>query len=265
MRLLIHRNYDEVCRWTAGYIAGRIVTYKPSAEKPFVLGLPTGSSPLGVYRELIKKNHGEGLSFKHIITFNMDEYDGLPADHPQSYARFMKDNFFSQIDILPQNTHIPNGMANNKAAECAAYEESIKNAGGIELFLGGMGNNGHIAFNEPGSSFASRTREHTLSQDTRIANARFFGGDIEKVPSTAMTVGIGTVMDSREVVIIVSGAQKAAALAAAVEGAVSAWCPLSCLQMHSNAVLVCDEDAAGELRFSTVKYFREMERGNLYQ
>jgi glucosamine-6-phosphate deaminase len=203
------------------------------------------------------------LSFKNVRTFNMDEYTGLPADHPQSYARFMKDNFFNAIDIPPQNTHIPNGTAPDLEAECLAYEESILSSGGIELFLGGIGSDGHIAFNEPGSSLASRTRIKTLTRETRIANARFFDGNMEKVPATALTVGIGTIMDAREVLIIVSGSNKAAALKAAVEGGISHWCPLSCLQTHRRAIIVCDEDAAGELKHSTVQYFRDIENANL--
>jgi glucosamine-6-phosphate deaminase len=260
MRLLIHKDYDAVCRWTAAYIVSRICAFPPSGGRPCVLGLPTGSSPLGVYRELISLHREGKISFANVITFNMDEYVGLGADHPQSYARFMKDNFFSSVDIAPENTHIPNGMAEDLEAECKAYEECIKACGGIELFLGGMGSDGHIAFNEPGSSLNSRTRIKTLTQDTRIANSRFFGGDIQKVPGTALTVGVGTIMDAREVLIIVSGRQKARALQAAVEGGVSHFCPLSCLQMHPRAVIVCDEDATEELKVGTVRYFNDIEQ-----
>jgi glucosamine-6-phosphate deaminase len=189
----------------------------------------------------------------------MDEYAGLEADHPQSYHRFMKDNLFDRIDIDARNVHILNGMAKDAAAECAAYEKAIGEAGGIDLFLGGAGADGHIAFNEPGSSLASRTRVMALTEDTKIANARFFGGDIGKVPSTALTVGVGTVMDAREVLIIVHGHNKARALAAAVEGGVSQMCTLSCLQMHENAIIVCDEDATNELKVGTVRYFKDRE------
>jgi glucosamine-6-phosphate deaminase len=171
----------------------------------------------------------------------------------------MKDNLFSGIDIKPENAHILDGMTKDPQKECKAYEEAIKAAGGIELFLGGIGNDGHIAFNEPGSSLNSRTRVMSLTADTRAVNARFFGGDIDKVPTQALTVGIGTVMDAREVVIIVSGRQKARALQASVEGAVSHWCPLSCLQMHPQAIIACDEDAAEELKFGTVRYFKGIE------
>ncbi|MCL2381497.1 MAG: glucosamine-6-phosphate deaminase [Treponema sp.] len=262
MRLLIHNNYENASRWTADYIAGRINAFAPEQARPFVLGLPTGSSPLGVYRQLIAACKAGKVSFSHVTTFNMDEYLGLPPDHPQSYRRFMDDNFFSAIDIKTGNTHIPNGMTTNPEEECGAYEQAIKSAGGIELFMGGIGSNGHIAFNEPGSSLTSRTRAMTLTTETRIANSRFFDGDPQKVPSRALTVGIGTVMDAREVLIIVSGRQKARALQAAVEGGVSHWCPLSCLQTHPNAIIVCDDEAAEELKYGTVKYFKDIENLN---
>jgi glucosamine-6-phosphate deaminase len=241
----------------------RISDFKPIPEKPFVMGLPTGSSPLGLYRELIAATRKGVVSFSNVITFNMDEYLGLSIDHPQSYKRFMKDNFFNAIDIKGENIHILDGMSPDPEAECRAYEEAIKAAGGIELFLGGIGNNGHIAFNEPGSSLKSRTRIVKLTDDTRKVNARFFNNDPTKVPECALTVGIGTVMDAREVLIIVSGRQKARALQAAVEGAVSQWCPLSCLQTHEKAIIVCDEEAAEELKYGTVKYFQDIERAEI--
>jgi glucosamine-6-phosphate deaminase len=253
MRLIIHKNYEEVSKWTAGYIAGRVNA--AGKEKPFVLGLPTGSSPLGTYRELIALHKQGSLSFDNVITFNMDEYTGLPEDHPQSYHRFMWDNFFSQIRIDKNNIHILDGMAKDPVRECEAYEAAIAAAGGIDLFLGGVGADGHIAFNEPGSSLTSRTRVKILTQDTRMDNARFFDGDLSQVPATALTVGVGTVMDAREVVIIVTGRNKARALQQAVEGGVSHMCTLSCLQMHQRAVIVCDEAATEELKVGTVRYF----------
>jgi glucosamine-6-phosphate deaminase len=258
MRLIICRDYAGASRWAAHYIAKRIGE-AVGRERPFVLGLPTGSSPLGIYRELIALHRKGELSFSRIITFNMDEYVGLPPDHPQSYRRFMQDNFFKDIDIEPKNTHIPDGTALDLETECRAYEEAISASGGIDLFLGGMGSDGHIAFNEPGSSLRSRTRIKTLATETRIDNARFFGGDPAKVPSTALTVGVGTVMDAREVLIIVSGYAKARALKAAVEGSVTHWWPLSCLQMHPKAIIVCDEEALDELKVGTVRYFRNLE------
>ena len=259
MRLIIHKTYEDASRWAATYIAGRI-NARSTPEKPFVLGLPTGDSPRLIYREFAQMVKEKKLSFANVHTFNMDEYVGLSGDHPQSYRRFMMENLFDHVDIDPANVHILNGMAKDLETECRSYEDAITKAGGIELFLGGMGSDGHIAFNEPGSSLGSRTRVMTITSDTRAANSRFFGGDIEKVPAKALTVGIGTVMDAREVLIIVSGRQKARALQAAVEGAVSHWCPLSWLQMHPRSIIVCDEEAAEELKYGTVRYFKDIEK-----
>ena len=263
MRLLIHKNEENVFRWAAEYIIKLINDYAPSKEKPCVLGLPTGSTPLGVYRELIAAYRGGRVSFANIITFNMDEYLGLDEDHPQSYRRYMKDNFFSAVDILTENTHVPNGIAPNPEAECLAYEKAIKAAGGIELFMGGIGVNGHIAFNEPGTSFVSRTSVITLDANTRSSNARFFDNDPQKVPARAYTVGIGTVMDAKQVLILACGRQKARALQAAIEGPVSHWCPLSCLQMHPKGIIACDEEAVEELKYGTVRYFKDIEKSEL--
>jgi glucosamine-6-phosphate deaminase len=230
-------------------------------DRPFVLGLPTGSSPLDIYREFIKMYEEKKLSFAKVRTFNMDEYVGLPANHPQSYHSFMMDKLFNHIDIDPKNIHILDGMAKDPVKECALYEEAIAAEGGIELFLGGMGNDGHIAFNEPGSSLNSRTRIKTLTEDTKTANARFFDNDPSKVPCTALTVGVGTVMDAREVLIIVSGRSKARALHAVVEEGVNHMWTLSCLQMHPKAIIVCDDEATEELKVGTVRYFKDIEKG----
>jgi glucosamine-6-phosphate deaminase len=259
MRLVIHRDYEEVCGWAAKYIVDSISAFAPDAARPFVLGLPTGSSPLGVYRRLIDYNKAKAVSFANVVTFNMDEYVGLPENHPESYHRFMRDNFFSHVDIKQENVHILDGMASDLEAECASYEERIRSSGGIQLFLGGMGVDGHIAFNEPGSSLHSRTRIKTLNADTRIANARFFGNDPEKVPGAALTVGVATVTDANEVLIIASGHNKARALQAAVEGGVNHIWPISCLQMHRKAIIVCDEAAIDELKVGTVRYFKQIE------
>ena len=263
MRLVIHRNNEEASLWAARYIADRIGGYKPSADRPFVLGLPTGDSPRGIYREFARMVAARELSFANVRTFNMDEYVGLPADHPQSYRRFMQENLFDHVDVNPANTRVPNGMAADLAAECRGYEEAIAAEGGIELFLGGMGSDGHIAFNEPGSSLASRTRVKTLTEETKADNARFFGGDPAKVPTTALTVGVGTVMDAREVVIIVGGRGKARALKAVVEDGVNHLWTLSCLQTHPRATIVCDDAATDELKVKTVNYFKDIESGTL--
>ena len=257
MRLIIHPDYETASQWAASYIAGRINAF---AGKPFVLGLPTGSSPLGIYRQLVKTHREQKLSFANVRTFNMDEYAGIGADHPQSYHRFMMENLFNHIDINHDHIHILDGMAADPEQECREYEQAIAAEGGIELFLGGMGSDGHIAFNEPGSSLHSRTRIKTLTEETKTANARFFGGDPSRVPATALTVGVGTVMDAREVLIIVNGHSKARALRAVVEEGINHMWTLSCLQTHPRAIIVCDEDATEELRVRTVRYFKDIEK-----
>jgi len=182
----------------------------------------------------------------------MDEYVGLPREHPESYHSFMHKNLFKHVDIRPHNINMLDGNAASLRDECIAYETKIKAAGGIELFLGGVGSDGHIAFNEPGSSLASRTRVKSLADETRVANARFFGGDVDAVPSMALTVGVQTIMDAREVVIIATGHNKALAIQQAVEGAVSHMCTLSCLQMHECSMVVVDNDATAEMKVKTV-------------
>jgi len=263
MRVIIQPGYDLVSKWAACYVAKKINGYGPTKTKPFVLGLPTGSSPLGMYKELIKLNQAKKVSFKNVITFNMDEYVKIAEDHPESYHSFMWNNFFSHVDVEKGNVNILNGNAKDLEAECEQYEKKIKQAGGIELFIGGIGPDGHIAFNEPGSSLASRTRVKTLTQDTIIANSRFFDKDVNKVPKTALTVGVGTVMDAREVMILVNGHNKARALWHAIEGAVNHLWTISALQLHQKGIIVCDEDAVDELKFGTVKYFRDIESANL--
>ncbi|MEE0973162.1 MAG: glucosamine-6-phosphate deaminase [Paludibacteraceae bacterium] len=263
MRLIIQPDYENMSKWAAKYVAQKINAACPTPQKPFVLGLPTGSSPLGMYRELIKLNQQNIVSFAHVITFNMDEYVNLPKEHPESYHSFMWNNFFNHIDINPQNVHILNGNAPDLEAECAQYEAAILQAGGIDLFLGGIGPDGHIAFNEPGSSLSSRTRVKTLTTDTIIANSRFFDNDVNKVPKTALTVGVGTVMDAKEVLILVNGHNKARALAAAVEGSVNHMWTISALQMHPKGIIVCDEAATLELKVGTYKYFLDIEKDNL--
>ncbi|XP_013389424.1 glucosamine-6-phosphate isomerase 1-like [Lingula anatina] len=256
MRLVILDNYDKVSEWAARYIKRRILDFEPGPDNYFTLGLPTGSTPLGTYKKLIEFYKKGELSFKYVKTFNMDEYVALPRNHPESYHSFMWHNFFKHIDILPENAHLLDGNAEDKVAECEHFEEEIKKAGGIELFMGGIGPDGHIAFNEPGSSLVSRTRVKTLNQDTVEANARFFGGDISQVPTEALTVGVGTVMDAREVMILITGAHKSYALYKAIEEGVSHMWTVSAFQMHPKTIFVCDEDATLELKVKTVKYFK---------
>jgi len=263
MRVIIQKDYDTVSAWAAAYVARTINEFKPTAKKPFVLGLPTGSSPLGMYKELISLNKAGKVSFANVVTFNMDEYVNLSEEHPQSYHSFMWNNFFKHVNIRKSNVNILNGNAKNLRTECERYEKKIKSYGGIRLFVGGIGPDGHIAFNEPGSSLASRTRIKTLTEDTIIANSRFFGGDINKVPKTALTVGVATVMDARCVMIIVSGHNKARALEQAVEGGVNHMWTVSCLQLHPHGIIVCDDAATVELKVATVRYFGDIEKDNL--
>lgn len=263
MRVIIEKNYDELSRWAARHVVETIKAFQPTAEKPFVLGLPTGSSPMGMYAEIVKAVKAGEISFKHVLTFNMDEYVGLPESHPESYHSFMARNLFDHIDCPKENIHILNGNAENLAAECAHYEQMIEEAGGIDLFIGGIGPDGHIAFNEPGSSLTSRTRQKTLTTDTRIANSRFFGGDPEGVPATALTVGVGTVMSAKEVLILCNGHNKARALQAAVEGPVTQMWTISVLQMHEHGIIVCDEAACESITHGTYKYFKDIEKNNL--
>jgi len=263
MRLIIHDNYQALSKWVAYYIAKKIKDFNPTKEKPFVLGLPTGSSPLGTYQQLINLHKEGKISFKNVITFNMDEYVGLPEDHPQSYHYFMWNNLFSHIDIPHENVNILNGNAKDLEKECEEYEKKIKEVGGIHLFLGGIGPDGHIAFNEPGSSLTSRTRIKTLTYDTRVANSRFFDNDVNKVPKTALTVGVGTVMDAKEVLIIVNGYKKAYALKKVIEEGVNHMWTVSMLQLHQHAIIACDEEATMELKVSTVKYFKKIEKDNI--
>merc|ERR1712168_1607277 len=232
--------------------------FAPSKDRYFVMGLPTGSTPIKMYRKLVEYNRNGELSFKYVKTFNMDEYVGLPRTHRESYHTFMFEHLFKHIDIDPKNVHILDGNAKDLDAECENYEKKITEAGGIELFVGGIGPDGHIAFNEPGSSLVSRTRVKTLAQDTILANARFFGGDINAVPKQALTVGVGTVMDAKEVLVLITGANKAIALYKAIEDGVCHMWTVSAFQQHGNTLMVCDEDATLELRVRTVKYFKDM-------
>ena len=213
MRVVIQDDYNKMCKWAADYIAGKIKAHQagPEADRPFVLGLPTGSSPIGVYKELIAKNKSGELSFSNVVTFNMDEYLGLPHEHDQSYWYFMHDNFFDHlVDMKPENINILNGMTDDPEGECARYEEKIASYGGIDLFMGGIGVDGHLAFNE--------------------------------------------------LLVLISGHNKARAMAAVVEGGVSQKWTCSALQMHNGAIIACDEEACGELTVDTYKYFLDIER-----
>ena len=263
MRLIIQPDNATVGQWAAAYIVRRIKEHQKRTDRPFVLGLPTGSTPLSTYQELIRYNQAGIVSFANVQTFNMDEYVGIPQDHPESYHSFMHRNFFDHVDIPAENINLLNGNAPDIDAECRQYEEKIRSYGKIHLFMGGVGNDGHIAFNEPASSLASRTRIKTLTHDTRVANSRFFDNDVNQVPKYALTVGVGTLLDAEEVMILVLGSQKALALQAAVEGCVNHMWTISCLQLHPKAIMVCDEPSTMELKVKTLRYFNELEAENI--
>ncbi|MFO6422239.1 glucosamine-6-phosphate deaminase [Motilimonas sp. KMU-193] len=263
MRLIPLDNAKDVGLWSARYIADRINKFAPTAERPFVLGCPTGGTPLNTYKRLIELNKAGEVSFEHVVTFNMDEYVGIAPDHPESYRSFMYNNFFNHINIQDKNINLLDGNAEDLEAECQRYEDKIKSYGQIHLFMGGVGNDGHIAFNEPASSLASRTRIKTLTPDTRIANSRFFDNDINQVPKLALTIGVGTLLDAKEVLILVTGHNKAQALEAAVEGSVNHLWTVSALQLHPKSIIACDEAATMELKVKTLKYFKELEAENV--
>ncbi len=263
MRLIIEKNKHNVAKWAARYIIERINSKAKTTSEPFVLGLPTGSTPLETYNELIVAYKAGEVSFKNVVTFNMDEYVGLAKHHPESYYSFMWNNFFSHIDINPESVNILDGNANNLVEECANYESRIAAAGGIDLFMGGIGEDGHIAFNEPFSSLNSLTRIKSLTEDTIAVNSRFFDNDITKVPKTALTVGVGTILSSKEVLILATGAKKARAVQQGVEGAYNHMWTISALQVHNGGILIADEDAVGELKVSTYRYFKDIEAQNL--
>lgn len=263
MRLIIEDNKVNAAKWAARYIVEQINKKAACTSTPFVLGLPTGGTPLDTYEELIGYYERGEVSFKNVITFNMDEYVGLPEEHPESYHSFMWNNFFNHVDAVKENVHILNGNAPDLAAECAAYEAAIAEAGGIDLFLGGVGEDGHIAFNEPFSSLNSRTRIKTLTMDTIEVNSRFFDNDITKVPKTALTVGVGTILASKCVLILAMGTKKARAVKEGVEGSFNHQWTITGLQIHPNGILLCNDAAATELKVSTYRYFMDIEKANI--
>ena len=253
----------EASVWAARYIAEKINEKAARTSEPFVIGLCTGSTPIETYAELIRMVKAGEVSFKNVISFNMDEYVGLPENHPESYHSFMHKYLFDQIDEPAENIHILNGNAPDLDAECAAYEKAIAAAGGFDLFLGGIGEDGHIAFNEPFSPLSSHTRVVTLTEDTRIVNSRFFGGDMNLVPKQALSVGVATVTGAREVVILAFGPKKARALASAIEGPMSPYNTVSAMQNHPAGIIVCDEAAIGEVKVNSYRYFKAVEAAEM--
>jgi len=252
MRVIIEPNAAGVARRAAS-IAARLIRRNPRC----VLGLATGSTPQGTYGELIRLHRAEGLDFAQVVTFNLDEYVGLGPEHPQSYRYFMQQSLFNDININRENTHVPDGLASDFEEFCAQYEQRIRHLGGIDLQILGIGSDGHIAFNEPGSSLGSRTRLKTLTSETIRDNARFFGR-VEHVPRLAVTVGVGTILESRRCLLLAIGSAKAAAIRATVEGPVTAQVTASALQLHRDVTVVLDESAASQLERH--KYYEEVEQ-----
>lgn len=240
IKVSIAKDYNEMSKRAAGMVAAAI---KPGV----VLGLATGDTLLGCYRELIRMHRERGLDFSRVTTFNLDEYVGLPPTHPQSFRYFMNENLFRHVNIRMENTHVLDGMAEDPQRACMEFEEAIRAAGGIDLQLLGIGANGHIALNEPGSSFDSRTRVVNLSERTIRDNVRFFKS-IDEVPRKALSMGIGTIMEARRVILLASGARKADAVAKSVEGPVTGEVPASALQRHPDCTFIVDKAAASKLR-----------------
>lgn len=247
MEIIINSTYEDMSRAAARTVA-RLINSKPDA----VLGLATGSTPKGVYQELVRMHKDEGLDFSQVTTFNLNAYVGLTKDHPQSFHYFMHENFFKYVNITPHNIHLPSATVENSPAYCEWYERRIKECGGIDLQLLGVGADGHIGSNEPGSSLGSRTRIKTLSRETIEANAPLFDS-IEDVPTYAITMGVGTVLESRRIVFLANGAHKADAVAATVEGPVTSLVTASALQLHPDALCFLDRAAASKLR--RVEYY----------
>ncbi|MDR2860871.1 MAG: glucosamine-6-phosphate deaminase [Elusimicrobiota bacterium] len=256
MRLII--SDKNIGHLAAFFIKERLNAANSSPDKNFVLGLPTGGTAVDMYKNLVDLYNNKEIAFNNVTTFNLDEYVGLPHDHKESYHSFMQENLFRHINIDKNKVNIPNGNAPDLAKEGRDYEEKIKKAGGIDLFIGGLGENGHVAFNEPYSSLSSYTRDKQLDVNTIIANSRFFDNDISKVPKSAMTMGIQTILDAKEVLLLVKGEKKALALKHLVEGSISQEWPATALQLHRKLVVLTDEAACNELTVKTYRYFKRL-------
>jgi glucosamine-6-phosphate deaminase len=252
MRVIVETNQAGVSRKAADFVAD-LVRRRPTC----VLGLATGGTPLGMYNELIRMHREEGLDFSRVVTFNLDEYVGLAGTHPQSYRHFMQHHFFDHVNIDPRDTHVPDGRALDFEAYCEQYEKMILEEGGIELQVLGIGSDGHIAFNEPGSSLGSRTRLKTLTSETVRDNARFFASE-QEVPRLAITMGVGTILESRQCLLLACGESKARAVRDTIEGPITAQVTASALQLHRDVIAIVDEEAARLLERRD--YYREVER-----
>ena len=244
MEIIIQPDGQQASQ-VAARIVGRLVKEKPHA----VIGFATGNTPLQLYKNLVRMHRDDGLDFSGVTTFNLDEYVGVPPVHPSSFHSYMGAHLFSQLNIPNNRVHIPDGLAPDIPAVCRNYEQAIKSAGGIDIQIMGIGTNGHLGFNEPTSSFYSRTRIKTLTEETRLNNSAAFGGQ-DNVPLHVITMGLGTILDSRACLLMAFGRKKAKAIALTVEGPLTASVPGTVLQLHPRAVILLDKDAASELKMA---------------
>jgi len=242
MEIIITESYEEMSRLAADMIERQLLR-KPSS----VLGLATGSTPAGLYKELVRRHQEKGLEFSKVVTFNLDEYLDLAPAHPQSYRYFMDQHLLNHVNIEPANVHVPYGHASEVEEFCNWYEQEIQRVGGIDIQVLGIGADGHIAFNEPGSSLGSRTRLKTLTKQTIDDNARFFD-DPEEVPRFAITMGVGTILEAKEILLLANGPRKADIVAEAIEGPITAQVSASALQMHREVTVILDADAGAKLK-----------------
>lgn len=262
MRVVIKPTYEDLSSWAADYVVYRINKHRPTPKKPFVLGLPSGSTPLGMFAALAKAYKEGKVSFENVIFFGTCEYVGVGAGDEHGFQYALWDKFLKFVNVKKEHVHFLNGLSTNFSKECAAYEKAIKDCGGVNLFIGGVGEDGHIALNEPYSSLNSHTRLKLLTPSTLRANSRFFDNDVNKVPSLALTIGIETMMEAEEVLILASGKQKALAVQHAVEGSITHVWPISILQHHEHGILACDKQATEQLSQETVQYFEEIEKNS---
>ena len=260
MRVVIKPDYNNLSQWAADYVVYRINKHRPSPKKPFVLGLPSGSTPLGMFAALARYYKEGKVSFENVVFFGMGEYVGVGAGDEHGFQYFLWDKFLKYVNIKKEHVHFLDGLTTDFSKECANYEKAIAAAGGVNLFIGGVGEDGHIAFNEPYSSLSSRTRAKLLAPSTIRANSRFFDNDESKVPPMVLTIGIQTMMDADEVMILASGNAKAEAIKHAVCGGISHVWPVSVLQQHPHGIIACDGDATGELDMETIAYFKEIDK-----
>jgi glucosamine-6-phosphate deaminase len=260
MRVIIREDQHSVAQYCADYLKLRLLQFAPTMERPFVLGMPAAHTPLFVLKKLVSYYKRGEISFQNVVIFIMDEYVDLPRPHPESHYSFMYHHLLRHVDVPREHVYCMDGNSPHLEQECRQFEERIHQFGGIELFLAGVAEDGDVAFNEPGSSLVSRTRLKTLAYETIVSRAKHFENDIAKVPKMALTMGINTLMDAREIMVIVCGPQRTMTLKNLIEKGVSHMCTVSMIQMHPKAIVICDEDATAECKVKTVRYFRSIQK-----